>query len=88
MLSKSKTFNFEMNCEDTIEYENKNVCQFVKSYAEGSSLFGVMGFDYIRFKNSHNDSFPRLKELNTYKKDLQIKAEFGCTTKETGLFRT
>lgn len=48
-----------------------------------------MGFDYIRFKNSHNLKSKKLSELNkSLKTDLQIKANFGCTTKETGLFKT
>lgn len=48
-----------------------------------------MGFDYIRFKNSRPIGDPKLSELNSgLKKDLRIKSEFGCTTKETGLFKT
>lgn len=48
-----------------------------------------MGFDYIKFKNSRGISDPKLSELNSaLKKDLRIKTEFGCTTKETGLFKT
>lgn len=65
------------------------MCQFIKSYAEGSSLLGFMGFDYVRFKNSHRIRDKKLSELNSsLKKDLRIKTEFGCTTKETGLFKT
>lgn len=72
-----------------IRYKNNNVCQFIKSYAEGSSLLGFMGYDYIRFKNTHRTTDPKLALLNkTLKKDLRIKSEFGCTTKETGLFKT
>lgn len=48
-----------------------------------------MGFDYIQFKNSHKINDPKLSQLNqSLKKDLSLKAEFGCTTKETGLFKT
>lgn len=50
---------------------------------------GMMGFDYVRFKNSRPIHDPKLSKLNeNLKKDLRIKAEFGCTTKETGLFKT
>lgn len=72
-----------------MNYENNNVCQFIKSYAEGSSLLGFLADDYIRFKNSHRMNDPKLVKLNSgLKKDLRMKAEFGCTTKETGLFKT
>ncbi len=51
-----------------------------------------MGFtanDYVNFKNSHRVRDHRLDMMNSsLKKDLRIKAEFGCTTKETGLFKT
>lgn len=89
IMSKSKTFGFKIDCSSQIEYKSNKVCQFVKSYAEGSSLYGIMGFDYIKFKNSHKIDDQRLKVLNeNLMKQLQIKAEFGCTTKETGLFKT
>lgn len=48
-----------------------------------------MGFDYVKFKNTHPVHDQKLSELNSaLKKDLRIKTEFGCTTKETGLFKT
>lgn len=48
-----------------------------------------MADDYIWFKNSRRIDDSRLFKLNkTLKKDLKIKTEFGCTTKETGLFKT
>lgn len=65
------------------------MCQFVKSYAEGSSLLGFLATDYIKFKNARKVADQKIKKLNSLmKKDLQLKAEFGCTTKETGLFKT
>ena len=78
-----------MDCSITTFYKSNNVCQFIKSYAEGSSLLGFLASDYIRFKNSHRVNDSKLKRLNyNLKKDLRMKAEFGCTTKETGLFKT
>lgn len=48
-----------------------------------------MGFDYVRFKNSHKVNDPKLTNMNSsLEKDLKIKSDFGCTTKETGLFVT
>lgn len=65
------------------------MCQFVKSYAEGSSLLGFLAVDYIRFKNARLINDPKLTRLNSLlKKDLRLRVEFGCTTKETGLFKT
>ena len=61
----------------------------MKSYAEGSSLLGFLAEDYIKFKNSRRVSDMKLNKLNELlRKDLRLKAEFGCTTKETGLFKT
>ena len=43
----------------------------------------------MKFKNSRSVNDPKLSQLNSaLKKDLWIKTEFGCTTKETGLFKT
>lgn len=87
--AKSKTFAFEMECSFKTPYHNHQVCQFVKSYAEGSSLLGFLAEDYIKFKNSRRVKDIRLSRLNSLlKNDLKMKAEFGCTTKETGLFKT
>lgn len=84
----SKTFNFDMHCASRTFYNNVQVCQFTKSYAEGSSLYGFLADDYIRFKNSRTTNDPKLVKYNSMlRKDLRLKAEFGCTTKETGLFR-
>lgn len=49
---------------------------------------GFLGSDYIKFKNSHPVKDPKLKKFNQYLiKDLSLKAIFGCTLKETGLFK-
>ncbi len=61
----------------------------MKTYAEGSSLLGFLAEDYIKFKNSRKVNDYKLSRLNTFlKKDLKLKVEFGCTTKETGLFKS
>lgn len=61
----------------------------MKKYAEGSSLHGFLAEDYIRFKNSRPVADYKLDKFNEkLKNDLMLKAEFGCTTKETGLFKT
>ena len=87
--TKSTTFKFFMKCGMRTFYHNHQVCQFVKSYAEGSSLLGFMAEDYIQFRNSRRVNDPKLTKLNSLlKKDMRVKAEFGCTTKETGLFKT
>jgi hypothetical protein len=87
--SRSKSFQFDMNCPNRILFHSQHVCQFVKSYAEGSSLLGFLASDYMRFKDSKRINDIRLKRLNSLlKHDLKMKAEFGCTTKETGLFKT
>ena len=84
----STTFNFDMHCAVRSYYNNFQVCQFTKSYAEGSSLYGFLADDFIRFKNSKTTNDPKLRRFNSQMtKDLKLKAEFGCTTKETGLFR-
>ena len=86
---KSKTFNFDIHCSHRVSYHHQEVCQFVKTYAEGSSLLGFLAEDYIKFKDSRRVNDVRLNKLNAHlAKDLRMKAEFGCTTKETGLFRT
>jgi hypothetical protein len=84
----SRTFGFDMHCAVRSYYNNFQVCQFTKSYAEGSSLYGFLADDYIKFKNSQATNDPKLRRFNSgLVKDLRLKAEFGCTTKETGLFR-
>lgn len=86
---KSKTFKMEMRCPVKILYHEHKVCQFIKSYAEGSSLLGFLATDYMKFKNAKQVNDQKLIKLNSFlKKDLKVKAEFGCTTKETGLFKT
>jgi hypothetical protein len=85
----SKTFNFEVNCPVKIYYHKHHVCQFIKTYAEGSTLLGFLADDYIRFKNANKVEDHKIDKFNTFlTKDLRLKAEFGCTTKETGLFKS
>ena len=87
--SGSSSFKYSINCSNRILFRSSNVCQFVKSYAEGSSLLGFLAEDYLKFKNTHRMNDLRLKKLNAMmQKDFRMKAEFGCTTKETGLFKT
>ena len=88
ITKKSRSFNYEIQCSKHIFYRHHKVCQFVKQYAEGSTLLGFLGKDYIRFKNARRVNDSKLKHFNSYlKKDLKLKAMFGCTTKETGLFK-
>lgn len=88
VTKKSKTFKYDLHCTSHIFYRHHKVCQFVKQYAEGSTLLGFLADDYIRFKNARRVNDPKLVHFNSYlKKDLKLKAEFGCTTKETGLFK-
>lgn len=50
---------------------------------------GFLAEDYIKFKNSRPVSDYKLSKFNEkLKNDLKLKAEFGCTTKETGLFKS
>lgn len=85
----SHSFNYYIKCQHKAYYGANQICKFVKKYAEGSSLHGFLAEDYIRFKNSRPVSDYKLDQFN--KKlinDLKLKAEFGCTTKETGLFKS
>lgn len=86
---KSTSFNFQVQCPQTILFHSHHVCQFVKSYAEGSSLLGFLATDYMRFKDTKRITDLKLKRLNSLlKSDVKMRAEFGCTIKETGLFKT
>ena len=52
-------------------------------------MHGFLADDYINFKNSRPVRDQKLDQLNkNLKSDLKLKAEFGCTTKETGLFKS
>ena len=89
MSKSSNTFALDFDCPSKIFFHDQQVCSFVKSYAEGSSLYGILAQDYIKFKNARRVADPKLQMLNAVGvKDLKLKAEFGCTTKETGLFVT
>lgn len=49
---------------------------------------GFLGTDYIKFKNAQKVNDVKLKKFNKFLfKDLSLKAIFGCTVKESGLFR-
>lgn len=50
-------------------------------------MMGFLASDYIKFKNSHPVKDIKLEKFNSFlKKDLKLKALFGCSVKETGLF--
>ena len=86
--SASKSFSFDLHCPANTYVRDYQVCQVTKSYAEGSSLSGFLAEDYIRFKNSRATNDPKLGRFNSQlPKDLRLKAAFGCTSKETGLFK-
>lgn len=52
-------------------------------------MLGYEADDKVRFINSHWTNDPALTRLNEkLQKDLKINTMFGCTTKETGLFKT
>ena len=81
----SKTF---IKCPNSFFHKYNSSCKFEKSYAEGSGLNGFLASDFIRFKNGKRVSDGKLEHFNKFlEKDLKLKANFGCTTKETGLFK-
>lgn len=85
----SSTFKYKIRCTNPQRMGGHQVCKFVKSYAEGSSLYGFLADDLIRFKNAKHVYGTKLRELNKKMvKDIRLQTEFGCTEKETGLFRT
>ena len=85
----SSTFKYKIRCSNPQRMGGHQVCKFVKSYAEGSSLYGFLADDLIRFKNAKAVYGNKLKLLNNkLVKDVRIQTEFGCTEKETGLFKT
>jgi hypothetical protein len=85
----SSTFALDFDCPSRVFFQDQQMCRFIKSYAEGSSLLGFLATDYVKFKNARKVSDPKLQQLNAVgMKNLKLKAEFGCTTKETGLFVT
>lgn len=57
-------------------FSKMKVCQFVKSYAEGSSLLGINVRDRVELGDVPNGS------------SRNLKGSFGCTIKETGLFKS
>ena len=85
----SSTFKYKIRCTNPQHLGGHQVCKFVKSYAEGSSLYGFLADDLVRFKNAKHVYGTKLKELNRkLVKDVRLQTEFGCTEKETGLFKT
>lgn len=85
----SKSFKYKIRCSSPQRMGGHQVCKFVKSYAEGSSLYGFLADDLIRFKSAKQVYGTKLKDLNKkLVKDVRIQTEFGCTEKETGLFKT
>lgn len=46
---RSKSFWILLNCESSELYDINQICKFKKSYAEGSSLQGVIGKDKLNF---------------------------------------
>lgn len=88
-VEHSHSFKYKIRCSNPHYIGGHQVCKFVKSYAEGSSLYGFLGIDLIRFKNAKKVYGSKLKHLNgKLKKDMKMNSEFGCTEKETGLFKT
>jgi hypothetical protein len=85
----SRTFKYKIRCTNPQYIGGHQVCKFVKSYAEGSSLYGFLADDLIRFKNAKKIYGNKLADLNRkLVKDIRLQTEFGCTEKETGLFKT
>ena len=85
----SSSFKYKIRCTSPQRMGGHQVCKFVKSYAEGSSLYGFLADDLIRFKSAKRVYGHKLAELNRkLVKDVRLQTEFGCTEKETGLFKT
>jgi hypothetical protein len=85
----SSTFKYKIRCTNPQHLGGHQVCKFVKSYAEGSSLYGFLADDLVRFKSAKRVYGNKLNELNRkLVKDIRLQTEFGCTEKETGLFKT
>lgn len=72
----SETFNVDKSCYFPVMFSKMKVCQFVKSYAEGSSLLGINVRDRVELGDVPNGS------------SRNLKGSFGCTIKETGLFKS
>ena len=85
----SSSFKYKIRCTNPQHMSGHQVCKFVKSYAEGSSLYGFLADDLVRFKSAKHVYGNKLRELNRkLVKDIRLQTEFGCTEKETGLFKT
>ena len=86
---KSSSFKYKIRCSNPHRIGGHVVCKFVKSYAEGSSLYGFLANDLIRFKDAKRVHDVKLTNLNRkLVKDVRMTSQFGCTEKETGLFKT
>jgi hypothetical protein len=69
----SKNSGYEL-CKETCLQKSPKPCTFLISYAEGSSLSGILIEDAIQFEqDSEGES---------------ITTTFGCTIRETNLFYT
>ena len=77
----SQSFNLVTRCYSPVLFSAHKVCKFVKSYAEGSSLLGVLGKDEIAFSKE-------TKQYRMLRRKEVLRGTFGCTIKETGLFKT
>ena len=73
---RSKTFTLKESCYFPVLFSKMKVCQFVKSYAEGSSLLGIDVADRVVLGDVDSSA------------QRSLQGSFGCTIKETGLFKT
>ena len=89
LSTKSSTFDVGIDCPSSYFNPISEGCTFNKRYLEGSSISGIKAKEVFEFKNKVKDLGQKMSEyVNSGIKDFVIKAEFGCTTKETGLFVT
>ena len=86
---KSSTFDIKIDCPTNTFDKNQGGCSFVRRYLEGSSLYGIRVADFITFRNKFKKEGSSMSDYTSSgKKELIMYADFGCTTKETGLFLT
>ena len=87
LSSNSKSFEALVVCSNFDIFDGARFCKFNKSYLEGSSISGFLAQDFVSFKTKQSSEGTSLKRTGfSTLSDLKIKTEFGCTTKETGLF--
>ncbi len=63
-------------------------CEFTKDYAEGSSLEGIEVNDKFNFSKSNQGNWLLGKLNKGLDSKITSRVNFGCTTKETGLFQS